>query len=634
MNIVVTTPEAVKGLYPTPVPLAKTLLEGIDWKGINTVLEPSCGKGNLVHGVLAAFFDTHASQRYLRDRDRLEIDGVEIDPALRAMCIAELGEDATDAMSHRRYDLERKQSSWNYWLKRQSEEPDYVARHPEMKPDEFTAADELELAEVTALHDIRRNGDFHMVGDDFLRFRTGKKYDLIVMNPPFANGCDHLLKAISMQERYGGLVCCILNAETLLNPYSVGRKTLMAQLNKYNADIRYMENAFSDAERKTGVKVALVQVAIPEPELKSDIFDRLTRAEEVEAQEAATPTDLALNDLVSRMVSQFNVEVSAGVELIKAYKALAPHILEDFPESKDGIYNEPILTLKVDDRSDLDVNRYVERVRYKYWKGLFKNKELMSRMTWKMQEAWTSRISDMKAYDFSVSNIKAILAEMNVQLADGVKSAIMELFEKFTTEHSWYPECSNNVHYYTGWSTNKAHYVNKKVIMPCGAYVRDDIWNDDKFSPSAALGVLNDVEKVLDYFAGEGVGASVDLSSVMNAVSGNRCHGLNHPPKNLVCKHFTVTFFKKGTVHITFHDQELVDRFNIWCARQGNELPPNYGKVGYNDLSAKEKAVVDSFNGDGTDGSGEANYTKVYKHQDRYLVQPKQHYQALPGGED
>ena len=56
------------------------------------------------------------------------------------------------------------------------------------------------------------------------------------MNPPFSNGDKHLLKALQMQEK-GGNIVCLLNAETLRNPYTESRKELIRQLDKYDADI-------------------------------------------------------------------------------------------------------------------------------------------------------------------------------------------------------------------------------------------------------------------------------------------------------------------------------------------------------------------------------------------------------------
>jgi hypothetical protein len=98
------------------------------------------------------------------------------------------------------------------------------------------------------LQNLLKGKEYRVVHDDFLTYRTIKKYDLIIMNPPFAEGERHLLKALDMQST-GGKIVCILNAETIKNPYSVLRKDLVAKLGRLDAAVEYMENAFSDAFR-------------------------------------------------------------------------------------------------------------------------------------------------------------------------------------------------------------------------------------------------------------------------------------------------------------------------------------------------------------------------------------------------
>ncbi len=89
----------------------------------------------------------------------------------------------------------------------------------------------------------------HIVHDDFLTFQSRKHYDLIVMNPPFADGEAHLLKAIELQKRWGGQIRCLLNAETLLNPYTNRRKVLQSQLAELGA--RWMQAWSSSGSMST-----------------------------------------------------------------------------------------------------------------------------------------------------------------------------------------------------------------------------------------------------------------------------------------------------------------------------------------------------------------------------------------------
>ena len=71
--------------------------------------------------------------------------------------------------------------------------------------------------------EILKGKGYPVVHDNFLTFHTYKQYDLIVMNPPFSEGDKHLMKALNLM-RHGGDIICILNAETVRNPYTNIRK--------------------------------------------------------------------------------------------------------------------------------------------------------------------------------------------------------------------------------------------------------------------------------------------------------------------------------------------------------------------------------------------------------------------------
>lgn len=60
------------------------------------------------------------------------------------------------------------------------------------------------------LQHILKGKNFRVVHDDFLTYNTMKEYDLIIMNPPFDNGCKHLLEAIEMQTRNGRCYCVFI----------------------------------------------------------------------------------------------------------------------------------------------------------------------------------------------------------------------------------------------------------------------------------------------------------------------------------------------------------------------------------------------------------------------------------------
>lgn len=584
MNITVTTEEARKSFFPTPPDLASELLSDIDWYKVKTILEPSAGKGNLLTAIGREISE-------YGNRPSLDIDLVEIDPVLRGY--------VKDRYMDARY-----RDYWDIYM---------AAEDPEAKKEAY------------AMYCIVDRNDVKMrfVHEDFLAFDTMKRYDLILMNPPFADGDAHLLRAISLQERYGGKIRCILNAETLRNPCTNRRKTLSQKLHELGAEISFKESAFQDAERATDVTVALIKLDIPSPHRESEIFTRLRKAEEVKEQKK-DPTEVTVSDPVEAVVSQYRVEVNAGIELIQEYIAMQPYILDSF----DSSYSYPMIGLAVASdhvsRVSLpNVNDYINAVRKKYWAALFKNKAIFGQLTSNLQEELNGRVEEMVNYEFDSYNIHQLITEMNAQMKRGVIATIMDLFEQMTVGYHWRNDpCVENIHYYNGWATNKAHCINKRVILPCYGVFPDFSWSTDTFKVYAAHSKLADIEKVLNYLDGNRT-AEVGLYGALeraNAAGKTR---------NIQCKYFDVTFFKKGTMHIKWTNQELLDRFNIFCGRNKNWLPPSYGKKSYQNMTREEQAVVDSFHGDDTPGSGEKAYEAVVAQANYYLAPPNHQTVAL-----
>ena len=141
------------------------------------------------------------------------------------------------------------------------------------------------------------------------------------------------------------------------------------------------------------------------------------------------------------------------------------------------------------------------------------------------------------------------------------------------------------------------------------------LWHKKPFNIQNAEATIADIEKVFDYLDGN-MTAPVDLHGVLERA----CDA--EQTKNIPCKYFDVTLYKKGTMHIRFRDQALLDRFNVYCCGKKGWLPPSYGRTAYSTMTAEEKAVVDGFNGDGTEGSGERVYTEIRKNQAYYLSEP------------
>ncbi len=466
---------------------------------------------------------------------------------------------------------------------------------------------EIDCIEIDPnLRNVLRGKELRVVHDDFLTYRSYGSYDLIVMNPPFDRGAEHLLKAIDLQKD-GGEIRCLLNAETIRNSCTESRRELARKLQKYNAEVEFLGSVFRDAERKTDVDVALVKVTIPRSATESTlILDSLKPAHKyADANGRYETTAVTKSNFVDAMVDRYQYEVEIGLRLIEEWRTMVPLL----SKSEYSV----TIQLKVGDH-DPSESEYVRLVRRKYWAMLFENPEFCKQLTSKLQEELRGRVNDLANYEFSAFNIYEILIQMNQKMNRSIEDTIMALFDDWTRKYHW-DENSQNRHYFNGWRTNDAFAVGKKVIIPFyGAF---DTWSG-KIDRWQCVNRIADIEKVFNYLDG---GTSIGQDCT-DAIGSAADAGIT---RNIRCKYFTVTFYKKGTCHIMFENLEVLEKFNIFAAMNKNWLPPSYGKKRYKDMSAEEKAVVDSF-------QGEKAYEKVMARADYYLNTGGQAFLGLLAG--
>ena len=560
--------------YPTPAPLLEKMFEGVDWRMIQNILEPSAGKGDIVRYILEKRYDDeYAGHHWRHDKkiSNVSIDCIEIDPNLRAVLNYNFSEEKAQTFRDNLWEFRDKHSS-------------------KLSPEDNARWEALEREDT-----ICRSKAVKVIFDDFLKYRPFKEYDLIVMNPPFSNGCTHLLKALDIMKD-GGAVICLLNAETLRNPYTDQRRELKRLLNVYGATIEYIEGGFAESEHKTDVEVALIKVFIPQKVEESEFFERMKKAENVSDDFGIDPsTELDVVDYIKSAVTHFNVEVGAGIELIRQCRAF-----------NNRVSGSLRITISSDrGYSSVTTNEYLVATRLKYWTTLLSNPKFTGKLTSKLREEYHKKVDRLKDYDFNEFNIQVLSTEMMAQVKRGIEDEIGAMFDRLTADHTFHVEISKNRHYYDGWSTNKAWKIDKKVILPCYGVFSD--W-DGRPQRYKAVDVLSDIEKILNFFDGN-MTADVNLAETLES---NFKQGVT---KNIPCKYFSATFYKKGTVHLVFTCPDLIERFNIYAAQNRGWLPPSYGKKKYKDMTEAERHVVDTF-------QGEKKYAEVLQKAGYYLASP------------
>jgi len=450
---------------------------------------------------------------------------------------------------------------------------------------------------------ILKGKGYSVIYDNFLSFNSGKQYDAIIANFPFSDGDKHLFKAIELQKRNGGYLHCIVNAETIKNPFSNFRKEVLNQLNGAESlEIEYLENAFADAERKTGVEIAIIKAKFKQDQTQSILLDNLKKSYNVFEKENENKEVVNSNPVI-QLIERYNLEQKVGVSLINEYNALIPFI----KESMQDAYNKPILSLTIGtgSYSNATINDFLKQLRVKYWRLFLGNDNVRATYNSKIVNELQNKLVELQEYDFNEFNINALKEELDTKIVFSIEENILSLFDELSYQYSYNKDYGDNVHLFNGWKTNKAWKINEKVIVPF--YALDSRWGETKIDRYRVGNKLNDIIKVLNYLDNKVSNVSETVDKKIDEANKNGNY------KNIDLGHIIVTFYKKGTAHIVFKDKMLLDKFNIFGCQKKGWLPPSYGKKTYKDMSEEEKETVNTF-------QGEKEYEKILINSDFYLV--------------
>ena len=133
--------------------------------------------------------------------------------------------------------------------------------------------------------------------------------------------------------------------------------------------------------------------------------------------------------------------------------------------------------------------------------------------------------------------------------------------------------------------------VDLPFVFPCNAYCS---WMGYTFEPTYynVVNTLSNIELTLHYLDTSGTPYdATELHDILrNAQKEKKSRKIN-------CRYFDVTFYKKGTCHLTFTNLDVLRAFNAFACREKGWLPPAYGQKAYESMSAEERNIVDNYEG-------------------------------------
>ncbi len=421
-----------------------------------------------------------------------------------------------------------------------------------------------------------RGKGYRLVAYDFLTFCPEEPYNLILMNPPFADADRHVLHAWEVLQE--GDVLSLINAETLRNPCTERRK-LLVRLIEEHGSVEYFGACFTEAERATSVEVACILL---HKEGREDVIDLSAGAFGQDDPYAAftassgLENEVATRNMADNLVQDYTHclqkfrEVSVGlrelgVYMQRLYGSAAYNVEKEFANAVSTL-----LRGAQKDSPETAALTFQRQLRPRAWSRLFELTSIGNLVSEGVRRTLDKFEREQQGMAFSRENISVLLQTLIQSRANIMRECVVEVFDGLTRYHE-----KNRVHV-EGWKTNDAWKVNERFILPGiveGRYSYYDLNYNN-------LGLVRDIDRVMASLEGRNLqDVPVTIERALRDAlkqSGQWSGAL------LTSTYFEMRAYCKGTVHFKFRDRSLWERFNLLAAQGKNWLPDDY--------KAREKA--------------------------------------------
>lgn len=422
-------------------------------------------------------------------------------------------------------------------------------------------------------HPLLREKGFNVIGLDFMKLEAGSLYSHIVMNPPFAQGAQHTLKAWDIL--FDGEIVAILNKETIENPYTKERK-LLVNLIKEHGEVEYLTEAFMSADtlRKTNVEIALVYLC-----KKSNYYDNLAgeimEGLKVEMQQDTNHGYEALHEValtntnIQNAVIRFKAAVIANKQQVIAtaranyYRSILGSTMEQMhSNAKSGEYSVAWVTS--------NINEMYRDLKNRAWANVLRSSDFLSKLSTAAQKTVENDFENIKKLEFTEENIRGFLLGVVERQGDIQNEMLLNCFTEITKYHS------DNTVFYMGWVSNTKHRL-AGMRIKMTRFVLPNFRTSNGSMEWRCLRQLSDFDKVFELLAGKVIhtpepGKPMVENGLEDVV--NRCIEQLRNGERVKTKYFDLRFYPgRGTLHFFPTDKAIIERFNRTVGRLKAWLP-------------------------------------------------------------
>ena len=422
--------------------------------------------------------------------------------------------------------------------------------------------------DITRHENLRKSG-FSVVGFDFLTASgSGSFYTHVIMNPPFSSGAAHVLKAWNLL--WDAEIVALVNAESIRNPFSRERKQLV-QLIADHGDVEFIPGAFGEAERESGVEVALIWLkksADVRKEVFGDMIEELAQDNENGAglsgdYNAGHEVALPVSE-IEHQVRLFNIAVAtmrqAVVSEAKAghYAALIGKTMADL----SGGQSDPSKRdCSVDTIRASLATRYGE-LKDRAWTSILRSTKVTDRLSQKAHKRLEAEFDNIKQLEYSVSNVYGFLCGLIDKQGDIQCEMVEDVFDEISRYHE------DNCALFKGWKSNTKHRTAAMRIR----YTRFILPHNHSYSHSLdwdAERRLGDLDKVFALLAGDREPA-YGLVRLFRERLDDLRRGQRLASDYFECRYYPGV----GTIHFYTKRPDLIDRLNRIVGARRQWLPP------------------------------------------------------------
>ncbi len=444
----------------------------------------------------------------------------------------------------------------------------------------------IEIEEV--FQNSLKGQGYHVIGKDFETYNGQPFYDIIIMNPPFSKGAKFLLKAYDLLNADGRLIC-ILNAETVKNPCNRDRELLKALIERVG-DVKYLSNAFSNANRKTDVEIAVVYLKKPLYENEFDYFggiqhNILSDEERIreELKNKVEGTQIMSFDKVDYAVNVYRncvEQIFKGIDTITKIKNSLKYLENEAREF--NIEPEKFIEIMFEKEQEEAKEQAIKTIRKMIWSFVLKFCQMEQYLYHKQRNDFYSKMEKGSAtIPFTKENILQFFENIYLQREKYFQAGIEDLFNEITSYHQ-----GNTIHR-EGWKTNKNWKINKKIIVDWGIEFDDYSKHGGRygfFRVRYGREWIEDLDKIVRKIEPELASGYWIKDALRNCFDRlGKIHIGEKFENTCETPYFRLKFFKKGTLHITFKDQKILDKLNIIGAKLRQDL-------GYDDFGKRQNA--------------------------------------------